>query len=342
MYRHIFVAVDSSPCSDYAVEAGLALARQWGARLTGCHAYAARLHDSAFRKMEAGLPPRYRDEEELARQREIHDGLIGKGLLLIARSMLKPLEERAKEAGVQVESRAVEGKNFAVLVQEIRRSRPDLVVMGAYGLGRVDRTILGSVCQRVTAAIDTDVLVMKNERPLRGAAIVVAVDGSDHAFLALRKAVELHRQFGGTLEAVHVFDPSFHGVAFRSIARTLSREAAQLFRFEEQQKLHDEVIDRGLAVVGQGHLRRAEAMAAGQGVSLETTLLAGKPFDRIVEYVSRQGTDLLVTGRFGTHFCDGARMGSTSQNLLFLAPCNQLIVGPGLPSGDQLSGGRRD
>lgn len=49
MYRHIYVPVDNSEWSNRAVDLALELARTFGARLTGCHAYARRLHDSRGR-----------------------------------------------------------------------------------------------------------------------------------------------------------------------------------------------------------------------------------------------------------------------------------------------------
>lgn len=49
MYRHLYVPVDNSECSNRAVDLARELARAFGARLTGCHAYAGRLHDSPGR-----------------------------------------------------------------------------------------------------------------------------------------------------------------------------------------------------------------------------------------------------------------------------------------------------
>ena len=39
----------------------------------------------------------------------------------------------------------------------------------------------------------------------------------------------------------------FHYAAFHSISGVLNEEAGKVFRFKEQEKLHEEVIDSGLA-----------------------------------------------------------------------------------------------
>ncbi|MFQ5876006.1 MAG: universal stress protein, partial [Dehalococcoidia bacterium] len=99
MYKSLMVALDNSPYSDYAIQAALTLAQKFGARVTGFHAYAARLHDSRFRDMEPGLPERYQRPKEMLRQRDIHNSLIAQGLQIISDSYLDHFEQHCLEAG---------------------------------------------------------------------------------------------------------------------------------------------------------------------------------------------------------------------------------------------------
>ena len=73
MYREIFVPVDNSPWSDWAVDRAIELANRSEGRITGNHVYAARLHDIRFRQLETGLPAQFQTEAEIKRQRKIHD-----------------------------------------------------------------------------------------------------------------------------------------------------------------------------------------------------------------------------------------------------------------------------
>ena len=56
------------------------------------------------------------------------------------------------------------------------------------------------------------------------------------------------------VEAIAAFDPYFHYAAFHSISGVLNEEAGKVFRFKEQEKLHEEIIDSGLAKIYQSHL----------------------------------------------------------------------------------------
>src|SRR6202165_916412 len=122
MYREIYVPVDNSEHSNAAIEIAVALARSTNARVTGCHVYAARMHDVRFKQMEYTLPEEYQDEQELERQRKIHDSLITRGLQLISDSYLDVLKEAADAAGVPVGYKTFDGKNWECLVDDIAES----------------------------------------------------------------------------------------------------------------------------------------------------------------------------------------------------------------------------
>src|SRR5260370_39959891 len=84
VYREIFVPVDNSQHSDWAVARAIELCRKSDGQITGNHVYAARLHDVRFRQHETGLPARFQTPEEIKKQRKIHDKLFEKRLKLIA------------------------------------------------------------------------------------------------------------------------------------------------------------------------------------------------------------------------------------------------------------------
>jgi nucleotide-binding universal stress UspA family protein len=83
-YKNILLPLDNSEHSNHAMEAALAIAALHASRVTGCHVYAARLHETRFMDMEKGLPPQYRSEPALKRQREAYGDLIEKGLNIFA------------------------------------------------------------------------------------------------------------------------------------------------------------------------------------------------------------------------------------------------------------------
>jgi len=157
---------------------------------------------------------------------------------------------------------------------------------------------------------------------------MAAIDGSPASYHALRHALSLGRALGLPVEAVAAYDPRFHRHAFHSIATVLSAEAARLFRFNQQQVLHEEIIDQGLERVYTGYLRAAGDMASQAGMELVTTLLTGKPWEQVLHYVRETPTFLLVVSRFGQHRAPYSQIGSTAENLVRTAPCPVLVVNP--------------
>ncbi|MFQ5441496.1 MAG: universal stress protein [Thermodesulfobacteriota bacterium] len=325
MYKKILICLDNSDHSTSGIDLALDIASSTGGAVTGLHVYAARLHTLRFRQMEDGLPEKYRKEEELARQREIHNDLITKGLKTISDSYMAVLYAKALSSGAGASSVQREGKNYDEIVKETSGGEYDLVVMGAMGLGRTEKSRIGSVAERTVRRIKTDVLIVKDSESEKEGGIVAAVDGSANSFGAVNAAVSLSKVFDCPLTVAGVYDPNFHYSAFRSIAGVLSEEAANIFRFEEQEKLHSEIIDRGLAKIYQAHVDTAVGAAEREGVRARPVLLAGKPFDELSRYVDKTGARLLVLGKTGIHADEGLDIGSVTENCLRGAGTNVLI-----------------
>jgi nucleotide-binding universal stress UspA family protein/ribosomal protein L37E len=328
VYRKIYVPLDNSDHSNAAIEVAVRLARATGAALVGCHVYAARMHDVRFKAMEFTLPEEYQQEQELERQRKIHDSLITRGLQLISDSYLDVMKAACEREGLPFDYKTFDGKNWECLVDDINESDYDLVIMGALGMGAVKDSMIGSVTDRVLRRIRVDSLVIRDPHPFREDAsdrIVVAIDGSPQSFAGLRTAIELARVLDKKVEAVSVYDPYLHYAMFNGIVDVLSAEASKIFRFKEQEQLHEEIIDTGLAKIYESHLRVAESLARDEGVEIKTTLLDGKAFKKVLQYVRQDPPWLLLMGRIGVHSAAEMDIGSNSDNLLRLAPVSVLL-----------------
>ncbi|MFQ5630212.1 MAG: universal stress protein [bacterium] len=114
-------------------------------------------------------------------------------------------------------------------------------------------------------------------------------------------------------------------ILFNSIANVLTERASKVFKFKEQEQLHEDVIDTGLAKIYQSHLEVARKIALDDGIELKITLLDGKAFEKIIQYARRERPWLLVLGRIGVHSDPDMDIGSNAENLLRLASCNILF-----------------
>ncbi|MEP6888767.1 MAG: universal stress protein [Nitrospirales bacterium] len=326
MYKTIYIPVDNSDHSNMAVELGVSLAKTFGSKLVGSHVYAAKMHDKRFKQMEAGLPEEYHDEKELDRQRQIHDSLITRGLQIITDSYLDFIDKKCTEANLPLERRSLEGRNWKVLAEDINTNGYELVIMGALGVGAVKDSVIGSNTERVVRRVrQSDMLIIKDTKPMNGGKIVVAVDGSPYSFGGLMTGLALGKALNKPVEAIAAFDPYFHYAAFHSISGVLNEEAGKVFRFKEQEKLHEEIIDSGLAKIYQSHLDISRELAQAENTDVKTTLLDGKAFEKIIQYVRKENPWLLIVGRIGVHSDEDMDIGSNTENLLRAASCNVLI-----------------
>ncbi|NOX72108.1 MAG: universal stress protein [Alphaproteobacteria bacterium] len=319
----ILVALDQSDYANNAVVQALRLAK---GHITGIHAYAARLHDRRFKQMEGGLPERYQRESEMEHQRDVHEDLIGMGLGLISDSYHDAAEMRAKKAGVAFKRLSPEGKNYTCLLDAMNTGAHDVLFMGALGLGAVAGSSIGTVCERVVRRAGIDVFVAKNRRVAIGdGPIVVGMDGSPKSFGALMTALDIGKRLGAQIHIVAAYDPFYHYVAFNKISTVLDEEAGKVFRFKEQEQLHEELIDDGIAKIYQAHLNVAETVARDMGVDVKCALLAGKPYQAIRKYVTQQDASLLMLGKTGVHADDGLDIGGNTENLLRMVSCHVWI-----------------
>jgi nucleotide-binding universal stress UspA family protein len=134
--------------------------------------------------------------------------------------------------------------------------------------------------------------------------IVVANDGSEGGFRALKFACDLAKQHRATLHMVSVEElPDFPA----SIDEVVETKAA------ENHKFH---------VV----LEKAREIAKSKGVALKAEVVAGHPAASIVERVKSLKADLLVVGFMGHSALYERIIGGTSDRLVRLAPCPVLVI----------------
>ena len=134
--------------------------------------------------------------------------------------------------------------------------------------------------------------------------ILIANDGSEGAGKALATAIELARRLQTPLHMISVEEmPRFPGTVDEVIEE--KRQANRLF-------------DR---VVG-----RARAKARAAGVQLDIHIVAGHAVPSIVEFIQREHCDLLVIGYMGHSALYNRLIGSTTDRLVELAPCQVLVV----------------
>ena len=321
MYTNIHVALDSSELSKGAATTGLEWAASLGSNLTAVHVKEGSPVASRLAKLAAMLP------EDLRTDTKVDSPDLPK-------VRTGWLADDADDVGVDFRSQRLEGSVHEALLTHMGDAEEDLLVLGAWGETN-NAAPLGASVERFLRRSQTDTLIVKRPESLmvsEGAylgeegAILVCIDGSPRSYHGLQIAIRVAKQFNRRIEAVGVYDPYLHYTLFNGIVGVLSEQASKVFKFADQEKLHEEIIDTGLAKIYQAHLDVARKLAEDEGVQVRSVLLDGKAYEKILQYIRKTNPALLVLGRIGVHSTDEMDIGSTAENLLRVAPCNVLVT----------------
>jgi nucleotide-binding universal stress UspA family protein len=140
--RSILVPYDFSADADVALERAIELAKVFGARLHLLHVFHQPVE--VLSPYEIALPVTLIEEVREAAARR-----------------LAPVAQRARDAGVEVESQVREGSPSEQIEAEARSLGVDLVVMGTRGYTGLKHVLLGSVAERTVRHAPCPVLTVK-------------------------------------------------------------------------------------------------------------------------------------------------------------------------------------
>lgn len=141
MYKHILIAVDGSEASRAALNDGLNLAREQGAKAMLLHVFEPIVTSSTHGLVDLTQAMRAEGEH-----------IAGAAL------------EEARKAGVEARSKVInaEGRRVAsAIVEEANASGVDLIVLGTHGRRGLEHLVLGSVAEGVARRAEVPVLLIR-------------------------------------------------------------------------------------------------------------------------------------------------------------------------------------
>ncbi len=144
MFKHILVAVDGSECAAKALDAAASLAKALGAQCTACTVVDIIRAASSMTIASADVVQTYFE-----------------ALREDAKHVLQQAAERARAAGVSIDTQIVEGYPAEDIVAFGKKCNADLIVMGSHGRTGIQRLLLGSVAEAVVRSAPVPVLVVR-------------------------------------------------------------------------------------------------------------------------------------------------------------------------------------
>ena len=146
MFKHVLLPTDGSKVARKAIKAGIALAKELGARVTAYYALDTMpyLYTDGY-VINTGI---LKDYEKRAVER--------------AKEYLAEVENAAKAAGVPCQTLITKPATPAEgIVAAARRQKCDVIFMASHGRGELATLVLGSVTQKVLAHSKLPVLVYR-------------------------------------------------------------------------------------------------------------------------------------------------------------------------------------
>jgi len=293
----ILCATDFSAYSNHALPYGIALAREFGARLLVCHAV-----DLSF----VGLY----DTTAFALQKTEQE------LVSYAREEIKRL---IGHQPVDWEPLILEGQPADQIARVAEEQGVGMVITATHGRSGLTRFLLGSVTERLLRTLTCPLLVVRSpEHDFVAPAgdqialrrILVGCDFSPDLSLALGYALSLAQEFESELHLIHVLEPSFYNQLTKPKASVTNGV---------QQAMQDALREQ---------LSRLVPEEAHRWCQVKTVLSVGRSHEEITTYAVAHEIDLIVLGVRGHSLVEKLFVGSTTDRVIRQAPCPVLSVCP--------------
>jgi len=207
------------------------------------------------------------------------------------RDFLAACRAEAEKLEVPIDTRVRRSEAaYEGIVAEAQEIKPDLIIMGRRGGSRLFRLLMGNVTARVIGYSPFNVLVVPQKVSLEFKKILVASDGSPYSYAAWDEALFITQRVGGRLMAISVAREERDLPTAAAIVKRLAKEAGY------------------------------------KGITLETLVVQGRPFEAIVRAAKEKQAGLIVMGTLGMTGLTSLLMGSVTERVIATAPCPVMVV----------------
>ena len=235
--------------------------------------------------------------------------------------VLEKLANGLRQHGIETTTEETSAATIhAGILDKVLRTRPSLVIKDTHPHSLLRRTVVANTDWQLMRQCPAPLLFVHPgewaSAPRIAAAVDVALPGEkpaalDHVLLSAAETFALATH--GQLHAVHAYQP------VSDLAAAVTAAAVPMAAG----------VDPGRIVTDGETLARGqfEELLASHRVSPERSrLLAGAPAQALVDYVRSTAIDLLVMGAFSRGWMYNVFVGSTTERILDLLPCDVLVM----------------
>jgi nucleotide-binding universal stress UspA family protein len=296
LLKRILCATDFSDFSNHAIPYGIALAREFKAKLYVSHVIdlsSAAIYGEAVFALE---------EQQSRMTSYAH----------------KEMTRLMGQESLEWEPLITVGNPANEIARLAADKQIDLAIAASHGRSGLRRLILGSVTERLMRTLPCPLWVVRSPEPgfvapatqaIQLKKILVGCDFSPDSSLAFEYGLSLAQEFQAELHLAHVVEPPLYDDLIKP------SESGESFR----QRLQTTMLEKLNSMVPE------EARTWCNPV---TALLAGQPHEELIKYAVVNAMDLVVLGVRGHSLVETLLIGSTTGRVMRAAPCPVLSVQP--------------
>lgn len=295
-FKQILCPIDFSEASSHASEQAAVVAGYYKSRIAALHVLAPLGLAVGF----VGTSPEEVSEVERLR-------------LLTAQEFAA-----ASAKGIRVEAFVDVGEPSSTILDRAVSLPADLIVIGTHGTSGFQHLVLGSVTEKVLRKARCPVLTVPpraqamSQLPFKR--LLCAVDFSDASLDAVRSALSLAEESGGTLTLLHVLEWPWGEPPPPHLEELPVEQGAALAEFR---RYSEESAKKRLESLIPPTVTRPR---------VATRLRNGKPYVQILQVAAEEQADLIVIGVYGRNPLDLALLGSTTNQVVRRATCPVLTL----------------
>jgi nucleotide-binding universal stress UspA family protein len=295
--KTIFCTTDISDFSNHSIFWGVALAREFGAKLFICHVV-----DFPAAVTYGDGPIFFMDQQNQAMDN--------------AKQEIKQLIGDQK---VQWKPLITIGHAADEITRLAEEKDADLVISATHGRSGLKRLIVGSVTERLMRTLHCPLMVVRGPKHdlsiLSGQRInfhkiLVGCDFSENSRLAFQYGLSLAQEFQSELHLIHVKEPA----VYTDLLKTSVDLEETLY-----QALNEKIREK---------LKKMIPKEASHWCMPKVDILEGKPNEELVGYAQENQISLIVLGVRGQGLVERMFVGSTTDRVIRQAPCPVLSVCP--------------
>jgi len=294
-FKNILCATDFSDFSNHTVGYGVALAKEFDARLIICHVV---------------------DLSSVAIYGEFQLDPVGQQNRIMEDANAQ-LEELTGDQPLAWEPLITVGKPADEISRAVVEKNIDLVITATRGRSGFKRLILGSVTERLMRTLSCPLLVLRSpehemvnapEQTVQLKKILVGCDFSTDSGRAFDHGLSLAQEFQADLHLAHVIEPP--------VQPNLLKEET-LLSGEIQEDYHGLLIQK---------LKDMVPVEAANWCTPQISIMQGQPYEELVKYAETRDIDMIVLGVRGRGLVKTLFLGSTTDRVIRNSPCPVLSV----------------